>query len=436
MKKFTSLFALLLLALSAKADYYVPSVGTNEICVFYESEITNFTNIYSFDASGNKLTGEWPGNAMTVAGTTEEGNKVYKVTFSTEPKTIIFTDGVNGENGKQTVDLPFTNHAYYYIDDKYDNNEKKYYNKFSFTVDAGFDVYFDKTDTGWEKVYAHVWIPNGAEHRGGWPGKKMTDLGNGLYKFHINSTAFNKVIFNKGTGEGGFGNQSNEYDLSPNTVYYNSGQNISITVNGQISQNATSYAASSASYERVCTKQWGTLCLPFAITPSEYSTVTFYQLSSVSATALTFTPITSTIAAGTPVVFKLSSSSGTLKIEEGSVNVTTIPGSTEVDNCDWKVFGTFSSQNNKNGIFLIYNNEICPGTNITIPPYRAWFEGTLPAGNSGGAPLRIEVADTEGLEYVEQEDGIVKAYYDLQGRKLDGARKGLVIENGKIIMVK
>ena len=93
--------------------------------------------------------------------------------------------------------------------------------------------------------------------------------------------------------------------------------------------------------------------------------------------------------------------------------------------------GTFQ-QKTLSSIYLIYNDEVHPGTNITIPPYRAWFEGSLPTN----APLRIEVADPEGLQFVEQEDGTVKAYYDLQGRKLDGARKGLVIENGKIIMVK
>ena len=144
---------------------------------------------------------------------------------------------------------------------------------------------------------------------------------------------------------------------------------------------------------------------------------------------MTFTPISGTIEAGTPVAFKLTEP-GTLTINESNVDVVAEP---QTSGTGLTMKGTYQEKT-LSSIYLIYNDEVRPGTNITIPPYRAWFEGTIPS--STGAPLRIEVADTEGLQFVEQEDGTVKAYYDLQGRKLDGARKGLVIENGKIIMVK
>ena len=100
--------------------------------------------------------------------------------------------------------------------------------------------------------------------------------------------------------------------------------------------------------------------------------------------------------------------------------------------------GTFETVNSgSNTYYYIANYDngegIYYGTNITIPPYRAWF--TAP-DDYKPAPLRISVGDTEGLQFVEQEDGTVKVYYDLQGRKLDEAQKGLKIENGKVIMVK
>ena len=40
--------------------------------------------------------------------------------------------------------------------------------------------------------------------------------------------------------------------------------------------------------------------------------------------------------------------------------------------------------------------------------------------------------DTNGIEFVEQEDGSVKLLFDLQGRQLkDGVRSQMFIENGQ-----
>ena len=47
------------------------------------------------------------------------------------------------------------------------------------------------------------------------------------------------------------------------------------------------------------------------------------------------------------------------------------------------------------------------------------------------AALRIS-DDTNGIEFVEQEDGSVKLLFDLQGRQLkDGVRSQMFIENGQ-----
>ena len=85
-------------------------------------------------------------------------------------------------------------------------------------------------------------------------------------------------------------------------------------------------------------------------------------------------------------------------------------------------------------MYFFSENQFWSGTPASIPAYRAWFDADANFGASP-APFRIEEADAEDIQFVEQEDGTVKAYYDLQGRKLN-ERKGLMIENGKIIMVK
>ena len=221
---------------------------------------------------------------------------------------------------------------------------------------------------------------------------------------------------------------NNQYTVGSTTYTIGETNNLDLSSDLPFST-TTSFTASTATYSRSTgNNHWGTLCLPFEI-KGTYSGVTFFELSSVSSTAVTFTPISGTIAAGTPVAFKLTEP-GTLTINESNVDVVAEP---QTSGTGLTMKGTYQEKT-LSSIYLIYNDEVRPGTNITIPPYRAWFEGTIPS--STGAPLRIEVADTEGLEFVEQEDGTVKAYFDLQGRKLDGARKGLIIENGKIIMVK
>ena len=99
-----------------------------------------------------------------------------------------------------------------------------------------------------------------------------------------------------------------------------------------------------------------------------------------------------------------------------------------------------------NGGFGLFNNRIeseskqylWQGTDTNIAPYRAYFITTADLGDAATqeAPFRIAVDEEQGIRMVEQEDGTVKACYDLTGRRLGEDRNGLVIENGKLIFVK
>jgi len=187
-------------------------------------------------------------------------------------------------------------------------------------------------------------------------------------------------------------------------------------------------------YTRTCSNQWGTLCLPFSFGPSEPSNVTFYQLSSVTADAMKFSPIidNTEVDAGTPLVFKLDEGCNELDIKSNE-NPQIIKEVSPCSKDGWTMYGTVDETTIDNG-WVLQENEIrqIDGSDFPIKPYRAWFEGT----RQSDAPFRIAVDETEGLQFVEQEDGTVKVSYDLQGRKLNEARKGLMIENGKVIMVK
>ncbi len=191
-------------------------------------------------------------------------------------------------------------------------------------------------------------------------------------------------------------------------------------------------------YTRSCTNKWGTLCLPFDINAHQ-DDVTFYTLINATSNALIFSPIENgKINAGVPLAFKLGDGQNELSIKSEDVLISLSDDEMSSEPIgSWTMHGTFESVNSgSNTYYYIANRDgedgVYYGTNITVPPYRAWFTGPTPSG----APLRISVDETEGLQFVEQEDGTVKVSYDLQGRKLNEARKGLMIENGKVIMVK
>ena len=56
-------------------------------------------------------------------------------------------------------------------------------------------IYFDNSETKWTKVNCYAWNSSASN---GWPGKAMTDEGNGIYSFTI-SSAVDNLIFNNGS---------------------------------------------------------------------------------------------------------------------------------------------------------------------------------------------------------------------------------------------
>lgn len=245
------------------------------------------------------------------------------------------------------------------------------------------------------------------------------------------------ITVNKGTVDVYEGN----WGQTESTIHFT--DDLSFAIEGTLGQELNGV---SIIYTRSNCNQWGTLCLPFNYIPKEQDNVTFYQLENVADGVMTFTTFDEyengeifQIWGGESVVFKLDEGIKELVVSNtGAYPKIVAEPETSDTHEDWAINGTFETVNSgSNTYYYIANYDngegVYYGTNITIPPYRAWF--TAPS-NYNNAPLRISVNDTEGLQFVEQEDGTVKVSYDLQGRKLDDARKGLKIVNGKVIMVK
>jgi hypothetical protein len=95
-------------------EVYEPSCEEDDMSVFLETSTSvSKVTTWVWNSSTNFTGGSWPGQAMTLMGTTTDGTrKIWKWTYSgtsTEsPTGIIFVT-----DGQQTSDLTFKNHGYY-----------------------------------------------------------------------------------------------------------------------------------------------------------------------------------------------------------------------------------------------------------------------------------------------------------------------------------
>lgn len=93
---------------------YEPTVEEDDLSVFLETGMgTSRVTTWVWDGQSNYTGGSWPGQSMTLMGTTADGTrKIFKWTYggslTTMPTNIIFV-----EDGQQTSDLTYYNHGYY-----------------------------------------------------------------------------------------------------------------------------------------------------------------------------------------------------------------------------------------------------------------------------------------------------------------------------------
>ena len=167
-------------------------------------------------------------------------------------------------------------------------------------------------------------------------------------------------------------------------------------------------------------------------------------MTAVNATQATVTPLT-VVAANTPMLIHNSSSDDkTLWIvpteethdKPAADNVTVYSG----------FVGTLTdteiaaSDATTNRYALNGKQFVLVKTALEIPANKAWLE--VPANSANASALTIVFdGETTGItttDYTDSTDSTDKAWYDLNGHKLDRkpTRKGLYIHNGKKIVIK
>ena len=95
-------------------DVYEPSCEEDDMSVFLETSTSvSSVTTWVWNSSSNFTGGTWPGQAMTLMGTTSDGTRKiwkwqYEGSLTSDPTGIIFVT-----DGQQTADLTFRNHGYY-----------------------------------------------------------------------------------------------------------------------------------------------------------------------------------------------------------------------------------------------------------------------------------------------------------------------------------
>lgn len=197
-------------------------------------------------------------------------------------------------------------------------------------------------------------------------------------------------------------------------------------------------------YTRPMASTWGTLCLPYAIKPSDRNTCLFYKIETMEDDKVLLTEIPQGhILAGTPlVVRKKDDSQKDISIYSEYAMMSTAPSN---DN-DNPLKGTFSTTKLTDDCYFIAKNQFrlvenykgaATGVNgVKVAGFRAYLQPETTAGSKRADVLSIGIDDeATGIESAEVIDWLNNPsaeYYDLKGRRVEGLQKGInIVKVGK-----
>lgn len=194
-------------------------------------------------------------------------------------------------------------------------------------------------------------------------------------------------------------------------------------------------------YTRPMASTWGTLCLPYAIMPSDRNTCLFYKIETMEDDKVLLTEIPrGHILAGTPlVVRKKDDSQKDISIYSEYGMMSTAPSNDKAN----PLKGTFSTTELTDDCYFIAKNQFRlvenykgAATGVKVAGFRAYLQPETTAGSKRADVLSIGIDDeATGIESAEVIDWLNNPsaeYYDLKGRRVEGLQKGInIVKVGK-----
>ena len=209
------------------------------------------------------------------------------------------------------------------------------------------------------------------------------------------------------------------------------------------------FTATTATYNREMKEGtiWATLCLPFEVSLADKNFRAFKLLSANESTStIQLEEITTSIAAGTPVIIKMNNGETTLSISEANKEiaqkvVSAADGSYQLQGIyTQKVFDKDADNNChivkgdklKNPTKLLENTST---TQVGSKPFRAYMVDNT-SSSAGAKMFSIAIGDSttaiDSLNTIADDNAI---YYDLQGNRLSAPQKGInIVKRGSKTM--
>ena len=211
------------------------------------------------------------------------------------------------------------------------------------------------------------------------------------------------------------------------------------------------FSAKAASYNREMKEgtTWATLCLPFEVSLADKNFRAFKLLSANESTStIQLEEITTSIAAGTPVIIKMNNGETTLSISEANKEiaqkvVSAADGSYLLQGIyTQKVFDKVADNNCYivKGDKLMNPTKLLENTSTTqvgSKPFRAYMVDNT-SSSAGAKMFSIAIGDnTTAIDSLNTIADDKAVYYDLQGNRLNAPQKGINIvkRNGKTMKV-
>ena len=209
------------------------------------------------------------------------------------------------------------------------------------------------------------------------------------------------------------------------------------------------FSAKAASYSREMKEgtTWATLCLPFEVSLADKNFRAFKLLSANESTStIQLEEITTSIAAGTPVIIKMNNGETTLSISEANKEiaqkvVSAADGSYLLQGLyTKKVFDKVADNNCYivKGDKLMNPTKLLENTSTTqvgSKPFRAYMVDNT-SSSAGAKMFSIAIGDSttaiDSLNTIADGNAI---YYDLQGNRLNAPQKGInIVKRGSKTM--
>ena len=213
------------------------------------------------------------------------------------------------------------------------------------------------------------------------------------------------------------------------------------------------FTAKAASYSREMKTgtTWATLCLPFEVSLENKDFRAFKLLSANEGTnTVELEEITTSIAAGTPVIIKMNEGATELNFSVANKEIAKEVKTSETENGSYQLQGIYTKKefdkDADNNCYIVKGNKLMnpakllANTNVTkvaSKPFRAYMvdKSSAPAG---AKMFSIGISDsTTAIDSLNTIANDKAEYYDLQGKRLNEPQKGINIvkRNGKTMKV-